>query len=107
MIELAKGYELTMKTVKLFNSEIDQKLVQNGKVLSEIGIFKSSEDSKYELEKQKILSREKVLMDEVKKHTNKLMKELDQRKKILVKSVNDATNRSEKINKDLTPERKI
>ncbi|CAG2249106.1 unnamed protein product [Mytilus edulis] len=101
MIELAKGYELTMKTVKTFNSDIDQKLVQNGEVLSEIGIFKSSEDSKYELEKQKILSREKVLMDEVKKHTNKLMKELDQRKKILVKSVNDAEKRSEKINKDL------
>ncbi|XP_071161636.1 E3 ubiquitin-protein ligase TRIM45-like [Mytilus edulis] len=101
MIELAKGYELTMKTVKLFNSEIDQKLVQNGEVLSEIGIFKSSEDSKYELEKQKILSREKVLMDEVKKHTNKLMKELDQRKEILVKSVNDAENRSEKIKTDL------
>ncbi|XP_071160675.1 uncharacterized protein [Mytilus edulis] len=102
MIELAEGYELTLKTVKTFNSDIDKKLVQNGEVLSEIGIFKSSEDSiKYELEKQKILSREKVLMDEVKKHTNKLMKELNQRKEILVKSVNDAENRSEKINKDL------
>ncbi|CAG2230887.1 unnamed protein product [Mytilus edulis] len=84
MIELAKGYELTLKTVKTFNSDIDKKLVQNGEVLSEIGIFKSSEDSiKYELEKQKILSREKVLMDEVKKHTNKLMKELNQRRRSL------------------------
>ncbi|XP_071161630.1 uncharacterized protein [Mytilus edulis] len=101
MIELAKGYELTIKTVKMFNSEIDQKLVQNGKVLSEIGIFKSSEDSKYELEKQKILSREKHMKNEVEKHTNKLLKELDQRKEILMKSVNDAENRSENINQDL------
>ncbi|CAG2230780.1 unnamed protein product [Mytilus edulis] len=73
MIELAKGYEQTMKTVKTYNSDIDKQLVQTVKVLSELGIFKSSEDSKYELEKQKISSREKVLMDEVKKHTNKLM----------------------------------
>ncbi|XP_063418757.1 uncharacterized protein LOC134701536 [Mytilus trossulus] len=40
-------------------------------------------------------------MDEVQKQTNKIMKELDQRKEILVKSVNDAENRSDKINRDL------
>ncbi|CAC5418605.1 TRIM2_3 [Mytilus coruscus] len=101
MIELAQGYELTIKTVKTFNSEIDQKLVQNMKELSELGTFKSSEDSKYELEKQKILSRKKILKDEVEQHTNKLLKELDQRKEILMKSVNDTENRSEKIIKDL------
>ncbi|CAC5418601.1 unnamed protein product [Mytilus coruscus] len=101
MIELAKGYELTMKTVKHFNCEIDQKLVQNVKVLTDLGIFKSSEDSKYEFEKQKILSREKDLKEEVEKHTKRLLKELDQKKEILMKSVSDAGNRSEKINKDL------
>ncbi|VDI62689.1 Hypothetical predicted protein [Mytilus galloprovincialis] len=101
MIELAKGYELTMKTIKMCNSEIDKKLVQTVKVLSEIGIFKSSEDSKYEIEKQKIMSREKDLKNEVEKHTNKLLKELDQKKEILMKSVNDAEIRSEKIKTDL------
>ncbi|VDI62686.1 Hypothetical predicted protein [Mytilus galloprovincialis] len=103
MIELAKGYEQTIKT---FNSDIDQKLVQNGKVLSEIGTFKSSLDSNYELEKQKILSREKDLKNDVEKHTNKLLKELDQRKEIVMKSVNDAENRSENIDKDLDLQKK-
>ncbi|CAG2213995.1 unnamed protein product [Mytilus edulis] len=101
MIELAKGYELTMKTIKMCNSEIDKKLVQTVKVLSELGIFKSSEDSKYELEKQKIMRREKDLKNEVEKHSNKLLKELDQKKEILMKSVNDAEIRSEKIKTDL------
>ncbi|CAG2213992.1 unnamed protein product [Mytilus edulis] len=45
-------------------------------------------------------------MDEVKKHTNKLMKELDERKEILMKSVNNAENRSENINKDLDSRKK-
>ncbi|CAC5368116.1 unnamed protein product [Mytilus coruscus] len=101
MIELAKGYELTIKTVETFNSEIDQKIVQNMKVLCELGNFKSSEDIKYDLEEQNILSRGKDLKDEVEKHTNKLLKELNQRKEVLMKNVNDAENRSEKIDKDL------
>ncbi|CAG2249105.1 unnamed protein product [Mytilus edulis] len=62
--------------------------------------------SNYESEKQKILSREKDLKNEVEKHTNKLLKELDQRKEIVMKSVNDAENRSENIDKDLDLQKK-
>ncbi|XP_052079819.1 uncharacterized protein LOC127717982 [Mytilus californianus] len=101
MIELAKGYELTIKTVKTFNSEIDQKIMQNMKVLSELGNCKSSENIKYDLEVQNILSRGKDLKDEVEKRTNKLLKELHQRKEVLMKTVNDAENKSQKIDKDL------
>ncbi|XP_052058822.1 uncharacterized protein LOC127699121 [Mytilus californianus] len=106
MIELAQGYELAIKSVKHFNSEIDQKLVQTVKVLSELGIFKSSEDSKNELEKQKIRSREIFLKNEVEKQANKLLNKLDQREELLMKSVNDAENRSEKIKTDLDSRKK-
>ncbi|CAG2205928.1 unnamed protein product [Mytilus edulis] len=106
MVELAEGYQLTLKSMKTFNSEIEEEIDQNEEVLSELGILKSSEDRKYELEKQNILNREKILKDEVEKHTNKLLKELDQRKEILMQSVNNAQNRSQKINKDLDLRRK-
>ncbi|XP_063431656.1 uncharacterized protein LOC134714347 [Mytilus trossulus] len=106
MVELAEGYQLTLKSMKTFNSEIEEEIDQNEEVLSELGILKSSEDRKYELEKQNILNREKILKDEVEKHTNKLLKELDQRKEILMQSVNNARNRSQKINKDLDLRRK-
>ncbi|XP_076103869.1 uncharacterized protein LOC143072683 [Mytilus galloprovincialis] len=106
MVELAEGYQLTLKSMKTFNSEIEEKMDQNEEVLSELGILKSSEDRKYELEKQNILNREKILKDEVEKHTNKLLKELDQRKEILMQSVNNARNRSQKLNKDLDLRRK-
>ncbi|VDH98336.1 Hypothetical predicted protein [Mytilus galloprovincialis] len=106
MVELAEGYQLTLKSMKTFNSDIEEEIDQNKEVLSELEILKSSEDSKYELEKQNILNREKILKDEVEKHTNKLLKELDQRKEILMQSVNNARNRSQKINKDLDLRRK-
>ncbi|XP_063434238.1 uncharacterized protein LOC134715753 [Mytilus trossulus] len=106
MVELAEGYQLTLKSMKMFNSEIEEEIDQNEEVLSELEILKSSEDRKYELEKQNILNREKVLKDEVEKHTNKLLKELDQKKEILMQSVNNARNKSQKINKDLDLRRK-
>ncbi|XP_076103865.1 uncharacterized protein LOC143072679 [Mytilus galloprovincialis] len=106
MVELAEGYQLTLKSMKTFNSEIEEEIDQNEEKLSELGILKSSEERKYELEKQNILNREKKLKDEVEKHTNKLLKELDQRKEILMQSVNNAQNRSQKINKDLDLRRK-
>ncbi|CAG2213994.1 unnamed protein product [Mytilus edulis] len=106
MIELAEGYELALKSLKAFNFEIEEEVHQNETELCKFGILKSTEDSKYELEKQNVLKREKILKDEVEKHAIKLLKELDQRKESLMKSVNDAKNRSEKINKDLDIQKK-
>ncbi|CAC5382889.1 unnamed protein product [Mytilus coruscus] len=101
MIELAEGYKLTLKKIKTFSSELVMKLSNYEKGRSTLSSFKSSEDFKYEIEKQIIMSREKVLKDEVEMHTKKLLKELDQRWDLLKQSVNDADNISQKINKDL------
>ncbi|VDI77780.1 Hypothetical predicted protein [Mytilus galloprovincialis] len=101
MIGLADGYKLTIKKIKTFSSELVMKLsnYENGR--STLSTFNSSEKFKYEIEKQIILSREKVLKDEVEIHTKKLLKDLDQRWDLLKKSVNDVENTTQKINKNL------
>ncbi|XP_063418711.1 E3 ubiquitin-protein ligase TRIM45-like [Mytilus trossulus] len=101
MIELVKGYEQTVKKLKTFNSEIDKQLANYERGRSNLSTFKSSEDIKYEREKQKIMSREKLLKDEVEMHTKSLLKELDQRWDLQSKLVKDADIKSKKINKDL------
>ncbi|CAC5418607.1 unnamed protein product [Mytilus coruscus] len=101
MIKLTEGYELTLKSVNTLISKIDLKLVQNVKVLSVLGNFKSSESTEYELEKQKILSRGNILKDEVGKHANTILKELNKKREILVKSMNHAENTTEKTIIDL------
>ncbi|XP_063425557.1 uncharacterized protein LOC134709319 [Mytilus trossulus] len=101
MIELADGYKLTIKKIKTFSSELVRKLsnYENGR--STLYSFKSSEEFKYEIEKQIILSRGKVLKDEVEMHTKNLLEELDQRWDHLKQSVNDVDNTTQTINKNL------
>ncbi|CAC5418608.1 unnamed protein product [Mytilus coruscus] len=70
--EFAEGYCLMVDTMKTVNSE---KLEQN------VG--------------------KNVLKEEIENHTKKLLKELDQRREVVMKSVNDAENISQKIIKDL------
>ncbi|VDI77778.1 Hypothetical predicted protein [Mytilus galloprovincialis] len=101
MIELAEGYKLTLKTIQTFNSELEVKLTDNEKGISKLHSIKSSEDVKYETEKQKIWSREKILRDEVEKHSIKLLKELDKLKDHQNKSIKDAENISYTIKKNL------
>ncbi|CAG2253484.1 unnamed protein product [Mytilus edulis] len=101
MIGLAEGYNLTIKKIKTFSSELVMKLSNYEKGRSTLSSFKSSEEFKYKIEKQIILSREKVLKDEVEMHTKNLLKELDQRWDLLKQSVNDVDNTTQKINKDL------
>ncbi|CAG2253480.1 unnamed protein product [Mytilus edulis] len=101
MIELADGFRMTVMALKTFNSELNVKLTDCVKGISKLSSLVSSEDVKYEREKKNILSRDKVLKDEVEMHTKKLLKELDLRRGHLEKSVNDADNQSQKINKDL------
>ncbi|XP_076100761.1 uncharacterized protein LOC143069842 [Mytilus galloprovincialis] len=101
MIGLAEGYNLTIKKIKTFSPELVMKLsnYENGR--STLSSFKSSEEFKYKIEKQLILSRAKVLKDEVEMHTKNLLEELDQRWDLLKQSVNDVDNTTQKINKDL------
>ncbi|CAC5379314.1 unnamed protein product [Mytilus coruscus] len=101
MIGLAEGYKLTVKAVKNFHAEVEENILQTEKGLSKLGLKESSEESKYESERQKILNRERVLKNEVEKHTHNLLKELDQRRDFLRKSVHDEENRTFKIKKDL------
>ncbi|CAC5382891.1 unnamed protein product [Mytilus coruscus] len=101
MIELAEGYDSTVKKMKTFKSYLDVTLSNNERGRSTLSSFKSSEDFKYETERQKILKQEKALKDEVEMLTKKLLKELDQRWNLLQKSVNNADNKSKKINKNL------
>ncbi|CAG2249104.1 unnamed protein product [Mytilus edulis] len=101
MIELAEGYNLAVKKLKTLKSKIDQKLVHNDKLLSELTNIKSSVDSKYESEEKKILSRKKTLEDEVGEHTKKRLKDLDLIREIQVESVKDGEDISEKIQEDL------
>ncbi|XP_052058827.1 uncharacterized protein LOC127699125 [Mytilus californianus] len=101
MIELAEGYKITLKTIKTFNSELEVKLTDYVKGITKLHSLKSFEDAKYETEKQKILSREKVLTEEVEKHTKKILKELDKRKEDVNKSINDEEDKSHKIKEDL------
>ncbi|XP_063418717.1 uncharacterized protein LOC134701493 [Mytilus trossulus] len=101
MIELAEGYKLTLKTIQTFNSELEVKLTDYVKEISKLHSIKDFEGVKYETGKQKILSREKVLKEEVEKHTQKLLDEFDQRKEHLNKSVNDEEIKSHKTKRDL------
>ncbi|VDI48445.1 Hypothetical predicted protein [Mytilus galloprovincialis] len=101
LIELAEGYELTTKKIKTFKSELHTQIFNNKRGIHNLSSFKSSEDSKYEREKQKIMSRKKVLKDEVEMHTKKLLTELEQRWDHQTKSVNEVDNQSQMINKDL------
>ncbi|CAG2253482.1 unnamed protein product [Mytilus edulis] len=101
MIELSEGYKLTVKKIKTFNSELDVKRSNCQKGLSDLSLFKSSENFKYMSAKQSIESREKVLKDEVEMHTKTIMKEIDQRWDRQTYSVDDAYMKSQKIDKDL------
>ncbi|CAC5379315.1 unnamed protein product [Mytilus coruscus] len=99
MTGLDEGYKLTVKTVTNFHTEVEDNISQIEKGLSKLDLKESSEESKYETERQKILKRERE--NEVEKHTQNLLTELDQRRDFLKKSVQDEKNRSEKIKKDL------
>ncbi|XP_063418709.1 E3 ubiquitin-protein ligase TRIM45-like [Mytilus trossulus] len=101
MTKLDEGYKLTLKAIKNFHSEVEETILQTEKVLSRLNVKESSEISKYETERQKILKRERVLKKEVEKHTKNLLTELDQRRDPLMTSVQDEKNKSEKMKKDL------
>ncbi|CAC5418600.1 unnamed protein product [Mytilus coruscus] len=99
MIKLDEGYDFIMKAMQ--NLCIEEKLRQHLKILDEQGNVKDLEDKKYDFEKIKIMSRDTILKDEVRKNTRKLLEELNQRRKNLVTSVNEAENRLKEINRDL------
>ncbi|CAC5393894.1 unnamed protein product [Mytilus coruscus] len=101
MIQLDEGYKLTINEVKTLNSELEELLLDNVKRLSKVDSLKSSEDSKYESEKQKILSQDQVLKNEVDHHTKKLLKDLEDRWETLKLSLKEEEDRSQKINKDI------
>ncbi|XP_063426795.1 uncharacterized protein LOC134710369 [Mytilus trossulus] len=101
MIGLSEGYNLTMKAVKTFHAEIKENILQTEKGLSKLSLNESSEESRYESERQKILDREKALKNEVEKHTQNLLIDLDRQMDYLRKSVHNEENRSKKIKKDL------
>ncbi|XP_076100599.1 uncharacterized protein LOC143069715 [Mytilus galloprovincialis] len=100
MIELVEGYKMTAKKISRFYSELDIQLANYKRERSNLLSFKSSEDFKYEEEKQNILSREKVLKNEVEIHTQQLLKDIGQSWK-QIKSLTDADSESQKINKEL------
>ncbi|VDI48441.1 tripartite motif-containing protein 71 [Mytilus galloprovincialis] len=100
MIELAEGYKLTINKLKNFSSDLVMKLPNYERGRSTLSSFKYSEEFKYKIEKQIILSREKDLKHEVEMHTKNLLEELDQRWDLLKQSVNDVDNTTQKINKD-------
>ncbi|XP_071161573.1 uncharacterized protein [Mytilus edulis] len=101
MIEIAEGYKLTLKTIKTFNFDLEVKFTDYVKEITKLHSIKAFEGVKYEIGKQKILSREKVLKEEVEKHTQKLLDEFDQRKEHLNKSVNDEENKLHITKRDL------
>ncbi|CAG2194541.1 TIF1A [Mytilus edulis] len=65
MIGLTEGYKSTQKAVKDFHIEVEESILQTEKGLSKLGLRETSEKSKYESERQKILDRERVLKNEV------------------------------------------
>ncbi|VDI09581.1 Hypothetical predicted protein [Mytilus galloprovincialis] len=101
MIGLAKEYELTLKAVNNFHTEVEENILQIEKGLSKLCIRKTSEESLYESEKQKILKRERTLKDEIEMHTHNLLMKLDHRRDFFKKSVQNEENRSKKLKKEL------
>ncbi|CAG2255569.1 unnamed protein product [Mytilus edulis] len=101
MIGLSKEYELTLEAVNNFHTEVEENILQIEKGLSKLDIRKTSEESLYESEKQKILNRERVLKYEVEMHTHNLLMKLDHRRDFFKKAVQNEENRSKKLKKDL------
>ncbi|XP_052103491.1 uncharacterized protein LOC127736972 [Mytilus californianus] len=101
MTVMNEAYDLAMESIKCMNSEVKQKLSEIFSGKSKLGAIKSSEKLKLDTEKKKVLNQDNLLKDEVNKLTRKILNELDQKHRELMKSVNHEENKSEKQLQDL------
>lgn len=101
MTELSEGNKLIIDSMKTKKSGFEKKLKEIAEVLTTLESIRSSEGSKYEKEKLKIINQEKVLKVEIEMLTKKVLNELGQKQNELVKSVKDEENRFQRIFKDI------
>jgi len=101
MTEIKEGYNISLMTLKVYNSEHEQNMKKLAKDMTKVNSIKTSESSNFEKEMQKIQNHGDVIKHEVDKYTCKLVNDLEQRWNISKKMIDEDETLTKKLSQDL------